>query len=108
MNGYVASCSFDSTVNIWNPNTGESIRKYTKHLERVNCLDEIDEDTLVSGSSDKTIHIWQISTGQTLNTINFVDRIFSVKSLSNGLIAFGLGKNINIYEKDVLSQTMAR
>jgi WD40 repeat protein len=57
MNGYVASCSYDTTVNIWNPNTGESIQKYTQHTDTVFGLDQIDEDTLVSGSSDLTIHL---------------------------------------------------
>jgi WD40 repeat protein len=101
MNGFVASCSYDSTVNIWNPNTGESIQKYTKHTNPVNCLDQIDEDTLVSGSdgSDNTIHIWDIRTGQTFKRIYVGNSVFSVKSLSNGLIACGLfGGNINIYE----------
>jgi WD40 repeat protein len=100
MNGYVASCaSYDKTVNIWNPNTGESIRQYNKHSDSVNILDQIDEDTLVSGSWNKPIHIWKISTGQTLNTINIGDSVLSIKSLSNGLIACGLeGGNINIYE----------
>jgi WD40 repeat protein len=98
MNGYVASCSEDTTVNVWNPNTGEFIQKYTQHTEQVLCLDQIDGDTLVSGSEDKTIHIWEISTGLTLKIIDVGDSVFSIKSLSNGLIAFGLGKNINIYE----------
>jgi WD40 repeat protein len=98
MNGYVASCSFDSTINIWNPNTGESILKYTQHRDRVYCLDQIDEDTLVSGSRDNTIHIWKISTGQTFRKINVGVSMYSVKSLSNGLIACGLGINIKIYE----------
>jgi WD40 repeat protein len=98
MNGLVASCSEDTTVNIWNPYTSESIRIYEKHTSWVLCLDQIDEDTLVSGSMDKTIHIWKISTGQTLNTINVGDWVYSVKSLSNGLIACGLYANIKIYE----------
>jgi WD40 repeat protein len=98
MNGFVASCSRDSTVNIWNPNTGESIRIYEKHTDYVICLDQIDEDTLVSGSWDKTIHIWKISTGQTLKIINTSSSVNSVKSLSNGLIVCGLYGNINIYE----------
>jgi WD40 repeat protein len=98
MNGYVASCSYDNTVNIWNPNTGESIQIYRQHTEWVLCLDQIDEDTLVSGSWDKTIHIWKISKGNTLNTINVGDYVYSVKSLSKGLIACGLYGNINIYE----------
>jgi WD40 repeat protein len=98
MNGLGASCSHDSTVNIWNPYMGESIRQYTQQSEWVYGLDQIDEDTLVSGSEDKTIHIWQISTGQTLNTINVSDSVYSVKSLSNGLITCGLNRNIKIYE----------
>ncbi len=99
MNGYVSSCSYDFTVNIWNQNTGESIQKYTKHMGPVLSLDQIDVDTLVSGSYDKTIHIWKISTGQTLKIINVSDWVYSVKSLSNGLIAYGSsGGNISIYE----------
>jgi WD40 repeat protein len=108
MNGYVASCSHDDkTLYIWNPNTGESILKYTKHTEQVTSLDQIDESTLVSGSFDRKIHIWEISTGQTLKTIDVGEWVYSaVKSLSNGLIACGLygnisglgGGNISIYE----------
>jgi len=98
LNGYVASCSYDTTVNIWNPNGFESIRKYAKHTGPVLCLDQIDKDTLVSGSRDNTIHLWEISTGQTLRTIYVGNWVYSVKSLSNGLIACGLDKNISIYE----------
>ena len=94
----MASNSYDTKVNILNPATGESIQKYTKHKNTFNCLDQIDEDTMVSGSYDNTVHIWKISTGQTLNTINAGDWVISVKSLSNGLIACGLYRNINIYE----------
>ncbi len=98
LNGYVASCSEDSTVNIWNPNTGESIQKYTEHTSFVDSLDQIDEDTLVSGSNDFKIRVWKISTGLTLKTIDIGDSVFSIKSLSNGLVACGMGKNINLYE----------
>jgi WD40 repeat protein len=99
MMGFVASSSYDTKVNILNSATGESIQKYTKHKNTFNCLDQIDEDTLVSGSSDNTMHIWEISSGQTLYTIDVGDSVFSVKSLPNGLIACGLEcGNINIYE----------
>ena len=101
MNGYVASSSDDRTVNIWNPYTGESIRKYAKHSGSVYQIDQIDLDILVSGSGDKTIHIWKISTGELVYTIKqFKEGVISIKSLSNGLIAYGLDDikyNINIY-----------
>jgi WD40 repeat protein len=98
MNGFVASCLSDATVNIWNPNTGESIRIYTQHTEWVICLDQIDEDTLVSGSADNTIHIWEISSGKNLKRIKVDDSVNSIKSLSSSLIACGLYRNINIYD----------
>jgi WD40 repeat protein len=98
MNGYVASCSSDKIINIWNPNTGESIQKYKKHTDLVYGLDQIDEDTLVSGSVDMTIHLWKISEGQTFRKIDVGDSVFSIKSISNGLIACGTTRNISIYE----------
>ncbi len=109
MNGLVASCSDDSSVNIWNPNTGKSIQKYTEHTAFVYSLDQIDEDTLVSGSNDFKIRVWKISTGLTLKIINVNTSVFSVKSLSNGLIACGMSNNINIYEysKDNLVKTLS-
>jgi WD40 repeat protein len=83
-NGYVASASQDKTVNVWSTLTWTSIRKYKNHTDRVFSLDQIDNDTMVSGSSDNTIQIWRISTGETLKTISFnvpvyVVRVFSVE-----------------------------
>jgi len=98
LNGLVASCSSDKTVNIWNPNTNEYIRIYSKHTKLVNGIDQIDEDRLVSGSSDKTLQIWKISTGETLKTIDVGAYVLSVKLLSSGLIACGSENFINIYE----------
>jgi len=98
LNGYVASCSNDNTVNVWNPNTGESIRIYTKHKNTVEFLDQIDECTLVSGSRDNAIHIWNLNTGLTENIIDVGASVGSIKFLPNGLIACGLGGNINIYQ----------
>jgi WD40 repeat protein len=98
INGYVASSSDEAEINIWNPNTGESIRKYTRHTISVYGIDQIDEDKLVSGSQDNTIHVWEISTGLTLNVINVSDSLSYVKSLSNGLIACVLHEYISIYE----------
>ncbi len=74
----MASSSYDATVNVWNPNTGESIVKYKGHSQTVYGLDQIDENTLVSGSYDKTFHIWEISTGKTLHKTNVGSSIYSI------------------------------
>ncbi len=83
-NGYVASVSNDKTVNVWEALTWTSIRKYTNHTDIVFSLDQIDSDTMVSGSNDNTIRLWRISTGQTMKIINvgadvFVVRVFSIE-----------------------------
>jgi WD40 repeat protein len=78
-NEFVASSSADNTVNIWNLNTGISIRKYTSHSGTVTCLDQINEETMVSGSEDNTIHVWKISTGELLNKNNLDNDVYFVK-----------------------------
>jgi WD40 repeat protein len=101
-NGYVASASYDNTVNVWNTLTWTSIRKYTSHTNIVYSLDQIDNDTMVSVSWDTTIRIWKISTGATLKIINenagvYVVRVFSIeyKQIVCGL--FGTSNNLQIY-----------
>ena len=88
-NGLVASCSADFTVNIWDPFTWGSIRKYSDHTKEVYCIDQFNMDTLVSAGLDSAVRVWRISTGQTLSKIDFSAPVYSVRSLSNGLIACG-------------------
>ncbi len=113
-NGFVASASDDKSVNIWNTLTFTSIRKYTGHTGWVRSLDQIDNDTMVSGSQDNTIRIWRISTGQTLKTITlnvqvFVVRVFSIefKQIVCGLES--LSNNLLIYNYDTgnLNRTLS-
>ena len=101
LNGYVASTSADSTIIVWNPKTWTSIQSYTAHNKSVLALDQIDNDTIVSGSNDCSIRIWRISTGETLAKINTGSNILTLKFLGNGFqIACGLAgssNNLRIY-----------
>ncbi len=101
-NGYVASASDDTTVNIWNSITWTSIQKYTSHTDRVFSLDQIDNDTMASGSQDNTIQIWRISTGETLNIINvgvsvYAVRVFSIEDKQIVCGTSGTSYNLQIY-----------
>jgi WD40 repeat protein len=93
----VATCSNDSTVNIWNitnPSKWFLISNYTKHNQEVFGLEWLTEDTLASGGYDKTIHIWSTISGETLRTISQNADVRSVKLLSNGFyLACGLRNN---------------
>ena len=70
-------------------------------------MDQIDNDTIVSGSRDKRIRIWKISTGVTIRIIDIdwlsASTVFSVRVLLNNYheIACGIDKrsseNLKIY-----------
>ncbi len=112
-NGYMASASNDKTVNVWNTLTLTSIQRYTNHTGWVRSLDQIDNDTMVSGSLDNTIRIWKISTGVTLKTINlnaavFVVRVFSIDSKQIVCGKEGLSNYLQIYNYETgnLTQTL--
>ena len=110
----MASCSSDFSVNIFDINTWTSIRKYTLHTNWVWSLDQIDNDTIVSGSWDNTFKIWLISTGQTIRTINVGFSVISVRVLLNGYqIICGIGRSANnmlIYNftTGTLAQTLSK
>jgi WD40 repeat protein len=104
-NYYVASASVDKTVNVWNTLTWASIQRYKNHTNWVFSLDQIDNDTLVSGSHDGTIRIWKISTGETLQTISVGAEVNVVRVLSIELKQIVCGKqgstnNLQIYSYD--------
>ncbi len=101
---YVASCSHDQSVKIWNPLTNwELIRTYTGHTSYVYALEWINNDTLASsGVLEQVIHIWSLSSGQTLRTINLnpaIIGVFCFKMLANGIhLAAGLTYDIKIFD----------
>jgi WD40 repeat protein len=101
-NGYVASASQDHTVNVWDTLTWTSTKRYTNHTSTVNSLDQIDNDTMVSGASDTTIRIWKISTGETTQIINvsvavIVVRVFSIEYKQIVCGKLGSSNNLQIY-----------
>jgi COMPASS component SWD3 len=100
---YIATCSSDYTVKIWNVSSSFDwtlITTYSQHLSLVFALEWLDNDTLASGSYDQTIKLWSPTTGQTKRTIQTNDIVCSLKLLNTNIhLAAGLGYNgdINIY-----------
>jgi WD40 repeat protein len=101
---YVATCSWDKTVKIWNVSSSFNltlIRTYSQHLSEVYGLEWLDNDTLASaGVYDQTIKLWSMATGQTKRTIQTnSSNVFSLKLLNTNIhLAAGLGNfDINIY-----------
>jgi WD40 repeat protein len=101
---YVATCSDDQTVKIWNVLSSLNwtlITTYSQHSSNVLALEWLDTDTLASaGFSHKTIKLWSMATGQTKRTIQTNQRVNSLKLLNTNIhVAAGLGYpgDINIY-----------
>jgi WD40 repeat protein len=106
-NDYVATCSGDKTVKIWNVSfiqfNWTLIQTYSQHLSEVSALDWLGKDTLASsGWLDKTIKKWALKTGQTKQIINTPDFVQSLKFLSDQthLVAGLYSGDINIYDID--------
>ena len=65
----LASGSYDTTIKIWDINTGEELRTLRGHANGIRCL-QFDNTKLISGSLDHTIKVWNWRTGECISTYN--------------------------------------
>ena len=65
----VVSASRDTTLKLWEAETGAVIRTFTGHSETVyGCAFSPDGTKVVSASSDKTLKLWEVETGAVIRT----------------------------------------
>ncbi|KAK9326430.1 quinon protein alcohol dehydrogenase-like superfamily [Lipomyces orientalis] len=60
--------SYDTTVRVWDIETGKLLRILTGHVRGVRAL-MFDDSKLVTGSMDRTIRIWNYKTGECVSTL---------------------------------------
>ncbi|KAK2787857.1 hypothetical protein FQN52_007036 [Onygenales sp. PD_12] len=63
----LATGSYDTTIKIWDTETGQELRTLRGHQSGIRCL-QFDDTKLISGSLDRTIKIWNWRTGECLST----------------------------------------
>lgn len=63
------SCSGDSTIKVWDLETGKCIQTLKGHTAAVKCGKIHDFNKLISCSDDETIKIWDLEDGQCLKTL---------------------------------------
>ncbi|KAK3697064.1 WD domain protein [Vermiconidia calcicola] len=66
---WIASCSADATIKIWDAQTGGLAQTLEGHLAGISTIAwSPDSKVLASGSDDKLIRLWDISTGKCMPT----------------------------------------
>ncbi len=59
--------SYDTTIKVWDIESGEELRTLRGHTSGVRCL-QFDDTKLISGSLDHTVKVWNWRTGECLST----------------------------------------
>jgi len=87
----------DSSIRIWNTHTGLCEKVLTGHTMQVECLAEIPNQVLVSGSFDNTLRFWNID-GPDMNSLRSLQlpECRAVVSLSAKVMACGTTNKIVI------------
>ena len=65
---YLASCSYDKTINIWEINTGNLAKTLRGHLDWIYSLTVLNNGNLASSSLDNSIKIWNVNEGNCVLT----------------------------------------
>lgn len=84
----LATGSYDSTIKIWDIETGTEKRTLTGHGLGVRCL-QFDKRMLASGSLDGTVRVWDLADGRHLSTLTGHGGGVIGLDLCNTLIATG-------------------
>ncbi|KAL2213145.1 WD40 repeat-like protein [Sarocladium strictum] len=96
----MATGSYDTTVKIWDIETGECLRTLRGHTGAVRTL-QFDESKLISGSFDKTIKIWNWHTGECLSTLQcHTDGVLSVHFDGCTLASGSVDNHVKIFSFD--------
>nr|POF22187.1 putative e3 ubiquitin ligase complex scf subunit sconb [Quercus suber] len=94
------SGSYDTTIKVWDINTGEELRTLKGHTSGIRCL-QFDETKLMTGSLDNTLRLWNWRTGQCLRTFNaHTDGILSLHFSGRYVASGSMDKTIRVWDSE--------
>jgi len=100
---YLASCSIDNLIKIWDVVTYQLVKLLQGHVAAVYCLLYIkDIYTLVSGGNDGTIRLWSANTWECLKIIDGRAKIRCLLNYSktSEFLTGGLDNKIRLWKSD--------
>jgi WD40 repeat protein len=96
----LASASGDSTLKVWDLETGNCLRTLKGHTDEVICM-KLNGNRLVSGSSDHSVRIWDIAVGKCERTLRgHSDWVYSLDMQGNHIYSASWDGSLRIWEID--------
>jgi WD40 repeat protein len=85
--GNLISGSYDDPcLTIWDMKTYSVLKRIRAHRRHVLCLEIIDKNHIVTGSSDEKMHIWNLTKGKCEVTMNCTSSVWKVRVDQTGYI----------------------
>ena len=100
--GSVLACGGpDSTLRLWDPNSGKRITKFVGHTDNIrSIMINKSGDTIVTASSDQTIKVWSMAAGRCISTLTMHnDSVWSLYSDHPQLSVFYSGDRSGMIAK---------
>ncbi|MCJ1352034.1 MAG: hypothetical protein MMC33_002018 [Icmadophila ericetorum] len=93
----LATGSYDTTIKIWDTDTGTELQTLKGHTSGIRCL-QFDNNKLISGSIDKSLKVWNWRTGECLSTYSgHSGGVISLHFDSTILVSGSMDKTIRIW-----------
>lgn len=97
---YIVSCSKDTSICVWDRNTGELLRQLNGHQGPVNAV-QLRGDLIVSASGDGVAKMWNVISGQCVKEFTSKDRgLACVEFSDDGRTILTGGNDRIIYQFD--------
>ncbi|CAO2178040.1 unnamed protein product [Urochloa humidicola] len=105
-NQYIASCSLDKTVRVWEISKGTCIRVvYGVSSQLCICFHPVNNNLLLVGNANKEINAINFSTGRVISKLNFDDAVTALDIDHTGQLIFAGDAQGYIYTVSVNSHT---
>lgn len=100
--------SYDTTVKVWDINTGEELRTLRGHTSGIRCL-QFDDQKLMTGSLDSTLRLWNWRTGQCLRTFEaHTGGIISLNFTRRYVATGSMDRTIRVWDADTRQTFLLR